>query len=521
MARALDYSRLRAPAKASGALPMRNFLFVEDQTELAAILAATAQELGVAPLVAGCGKDALALAERTALDGALVDLVLPDMKGAELVRQLSARAIPCFAMSGVPEGDAAALEALEAGAVEFIQKPFAPREILQALLARVSEPHGPPEPSDAEALEELLPLEETASGTGALDDALDADDSDFLDTRHLEVDDAALASVEAVAVELESEPPPAQVLAGAGGEPPAPPAPSDARSAGGPAGESASADAPPAAFDAKPAQDVSPTAEVPAPEGARSRQAFSWPLEGLLAERPVAQLLAGFHERRATGELRLRRGDVLKVLGLCEGRVHFAASNLKGERLVSFAVKSGRLSREAGAQVQAEVARAKGRSADAMVALGLATREDVVALVAQQVREVAWSLLDWADGSYQVALSARLRPAPLDLGLEPIGPLLVEGYRRALSLVRLRELVPEEARFEPAPDPPLHPADLGLGPEEAQVLAHADGTKDVEDLMLLSGLDERATLAVLRALWQAGVVRPRACADSRRRVVLV
>lgn len=463
---------------------MRTLLIAEDHAELAASLAAAAKELGLSPLVARRGMDALALADRSAPLAALVGLSLPDMRGPELVRRLSARAIPCAAMGAVPRDSPAAKEALDAGAIAFVQEPFAPREVLEGVLARL--PQSPPRSMVAQEAAGLLPLEEPVEGEDALEilsttkageAESDLDDSDLLDTRHLEGPESA---------------PAAAALSPGGSQP----AEGSERSA----------------LEGEPIQSAAP----PAP----AKRAPPWPPEGSLAERSLARLLAGFHERRWSGELRLRRGEILKVVGVLEGRIRFAASNVRSERLGGFASRAGRLTGDALARVQAEVARSSGRTADAMIALGLLSRAELTGLVAQQVREIVWSALEWPDGTYQLALVPRRRPKLLELGLEPLGPLILEGFRRGPSLLRLRELIAPSTRFEPAPDPPFHPADLGLAVEEALVLAHADGTKDVEDLIVLSGLCERAVLATLLALWQVGVLRPHAPPVSRRRVVL-
>ena len=90
--------------------------------------------------------------------------------------------------------------------------------------------------------------------------------------------------------------------------------------------------------------------------------------------------------------------------------------------------------------------------------------------------------------------------------------------RRVSSLERLREDLPGEVALAPAPDPPFPPARLGLRPLEAELLACADGTKAVADLVSLSGLPEREALACLQACRLLGVLREveRALASTRR-----
>ncbi len=253
----------------------------------------------------------------------------------------------------------------------------------------------------------------------------------------------------------------------------------------------------------------------------RRQRELRLPLLGSLSERSFAGLLAELHHSRQTGELRVRRDDVVKVIAVHEGRPVFAASNVLAERLARFVLRSGRLTRDQLARVNEEATRTSRRTGDTMVSLGLLKQAELLALVAQQVREIIWSALDWTEGTYQIVLRRNPRKDLLAIALEPTGTLLLEGFRRSTSLVRLRQVVAPDAHFEPDPSAPFEPHELQLSAEEALVLSHADATKAVEDLILLSGLEERAVLVVVHALVQTGILRRCPMAASRSRVVLV
>ena len=89
------------------------------------------------------GEDALQLAERLRPDVITLDLVMPRMSGVEFLRaQRSRRPIPVVVCSIAHESGAMALDALEAGALEFVQKPTALAsdrifEIADELIAKV------------------------------------------------------------------------------------------------------------------------------------------------------------------------------------------------------------------------------------------------------------------------------------------------------------------------------------------------------------------------------------------------
>lgn len=93
--------------------------------------------------IARDGADALQQVERLQPDVITLDLVMPGMGGVEFLReQMKRRPIPVVVCSITHESGAVALEALEAGAVDFIQKPTALAtdrifEISDELIAKV------------------------------------------------------------------------------------------------------------------------------------------------------------------------------------------------------------------------------------------------------------------------------------------------------------------------------------------------------------------------------------------------
>lgn len=113
---------------------MTTVLLVEDDLVYRNALVGTLADAGFLALPAGGVRDALLLGRAQAPDLALVDLRLPDGSGIDVVRQLAevAPACRCVVLSGhgtIP----AAVEAMRAGAVDFLTKPVEGPEILAAL----------------------------------------------------------------------------------------------------------------------------------------------------------------------------------------------------------------------------------------------------------------------------------------------------------------------------------------------------------------------------------------------------
>src|SRR5688572_9557307 len=72
------------------------------------------------------GREALDLVERLEPDVVTCDLIMPELDGVGFVReQMQRRPVPIIIMSIANETAEAALTALDAGAVDFVQKPTA------------------------------------------------------------------------------------------------------------------------------------------------------------------------------------------------------------------------------------------------------------------------------------------------------------------------------------------------------------------------------------------------------------
>jgi ActR/RegA family two-component response regulator len=264
------------------------------------------------------------------------------------------------------------------------------------------------------------------------------------------------------------------------------------------------ADAPVPILDEPPARDAALASaafdgfstRLPEPPPApRSAPAQAPPRSGELGATTVPRLLVALHVAQASGALTLERGPVRKLLVVERGAPVYAASNVGAERLASLCVRRGVVSAE---ELEALRAASPGRgTAEALLQAGKLTPERRAELVAGQIRAIAWSTFEWREGRYGFQLG---RPpahrVPVAVGM---GDLLLEGLRRASTLPRLREELPAETHLAPAPDPAFELYALRLRAEEARLLAVADGTKSVADLLRLAGLPERDALAFLQA----------------------
>jgi len=125
-------------------------LVVDDEPQIVRALRVVLREAGFQAVPAETAAEALDLAAVRPPEAAIVDLVLPDSDGIEVTRTLRQWSeMPILVLSAVGEEEQK-VRALEAGADDYITKPFGARELvarLQATLRRAG--RGEEEPSVA------------------------------------------------------------------------------------------------------------------------------------------------------------------------------------------------------------------------------------------------------------------------------------------------------------------------------------------------------------------------------------
>jgi two-component system phosphate regulon response regulator OmpR len=110
-------------------------LLIEDDARLAEMVSEYLGEAGFRVSVAALGRSGLELLAREPFDALVLDLMLPDMDGLEVCRQLRAKSdTPVLMLTA--RGDATdRIVGLEIGADDYLPKPFQPRELLARLRA--------------------------------------------------------------------------------------------------------------------------------------------------------------------------------------------------------------------------------------------------------------------------------------------------------------------------------------------------------------------------------------------------
>lgn len=121
----------------------QKILIVEDEENIAEVLIAYAKQQNYETEHFNSGKGVVNFVKQNAVDLILLDLMLPDVDGTELCKQIRAfSSLPIIMLTAKSE-EIDRLQGLEIGADDYICKPFSPKEVIariKAVLRRTSQP---------------------------------------------------------------------------------------------------------------------------------------------------------------------------------------------------------------------------------------------------------------------------------------------------------------------------------------------------------------------------------------------
>jgi two-component system, OmpR family, KDP operon response regulator KdpE len=123
-----------------------NILVVDDEQQITRVLKTTLSSQGYGVRTAGDGEEALLAMQDWPPDLVITDLRMPNLGGIELCRQIRAKSrVPIIVLS-VKGEERTKVDALDAGADDYVTKPFSVNELLarvRAALRRAAEPEEP------------------------------------------------------------------------------------------------------------------------------------------------------------------------------------------------------------------------------------------------------------------------------------------------------------------------------------------------------------------------------------------
>jgi tetratricopeptide (TPR) repeat protein len=227
-----------------------------------------------------------------------------------------------------------------------------------------------------------------------------------------------------------------------------------------------------------------------------------------VAVTPITETIRRISAERRSGDLQVRSGRMAKTLFFDHGRLVFAASNLKKDRLGEALIELGRISEEDFRRVSALMrGETRRRFGEALVQAGVMDRYEVGNAVARQVRRVALSMFELADGA--AIFEERPCTIPLDFMVSlSVHRLFYDGIRlmKDRDLV-LRGLGNLDRRVVLAEVPPVPFEPKGRSSEELDILDLAGRRVTIRRLAWAEGGLAFPRLRTAYALLAAGILR--------------
>lgn len=450
------------------ALATPRVLVVDDNREAAEAVGYHLAAQGLDVRVAHAADEAEAEFLRSPPDALVTDLLLPDRTGQKLVAQLARKATlpPVFVMTGVFRGAAGRAQlGPQVPVAGWFEKPFDHRALAAAVCRAVGHPY--------RRISRGIQAEPRTGDTGPI--LTDRTATIVGGEAHTHVLRSTVSAVRS------------QVRSVFGGDP--------FRDAQTGFGRSTT----PSATDMS--------------EGLRRELRM-----GDLRSVSVPRLLGAFHLAGETAEVAFEAEDRRQIVYFERGRPVFAVSDRPGDRLSAFITERLALS-PAGVQQAVREAKACGRPVTTlMVDRGWLDEAQLVSLTRAHTRKLVLDLFRWTDGQYVIRFGRRsdLPGVTLD---GSVGSLVIEGVRDGIPLSRLKELLPEDIRPMPSPNPPFAWFSLPIRDPEAALLLRVTGARTVRALIdeWVPMLAEQQVRAVLYGLLSLGVLvsgRPGASAGA-------
>jgi tetratricopeptide (TPR) repeat protein len=229
-----------------------------------------------------------------------------------------------------------------------------------------------------------------------------------------------------------------------------------------------------------------------------------------LSVAPISETLRRLSEDHRSGDLQVRSGKTVKTVFFDHGRIVFAASNLKKDRLGEALIGLGRITDEEFTRASAlmDDGKHRRRFGEALVRAGVMDKNELGHSVARQVKVIVHSLFSLAEGA--AFFDERRCTIPLDYMVSLSVPrLLYDGIRTMKS----QELVEaglgdmdRKAALVAVPPFEFHVKECPK--EEVEILEMAQRRVTLRRLAWVTGGVDFERLRAVYALLASGVLTP-------------
>lgn len=228
-------------------------------------------------------------------------------------------------------------------------------------------------------------------------------------------------------------------------------------------------------------------------------------VRGEIETTSVPDLLKSLVSSGETGILNCRHGDEAKSIYIARGKVVYAASNNKDERLGEMLLMQGKITARQFLEAS-KLIRPGIRLGAILIELNALDPEELIPAVEAHVREILLDLFTWTRGDYELVIKDLDPDSVVTLHIATES-LILEGIRRTRSWSQVIKAIGDIGTvFAPTGSTDVL-YKLDLAPEEQEVLAHVTGRSTVEQICDVSYLSNFETCRILWALLVLGVIR--------------
>ena len=241
-----------------------------------------------------------------------------------------------------------------------------------------------------------------------------------------------------------------------------------------------------------------------------------------LGTTPIAETLRALAGSRSSGDLQVQSGKTVKTLFFDHGRIVFAASNLKKDRLGEALVALGRITDEQFSQASKLLGgERKRRFGEALIHSGIMDKTELGRSVARQVNRIVLSVFPFSEGV--ATFDERTSAIPLEYMVSlSMHRILYDGIKTMTSEVLVQTgLGHLDRKVQLAPVAPFAFQPGDASPDELEILEHAQRKVSLRRLAWVPGASPSSACAPptpcsLPACSWTPSTRRRACSPASR-----
>jgi len=206
-------------------------------------------------------------------------------------------------------------------------------------------------------------------------------------------------------------------------------------------------------------------------------------LEGTIHPTSLPSLLFSVCDTRETGQLLLRQERREKNIYLKEGRIIFATSSNRDDRLGQMLLRHGIIGVERLYRAADESVRTRKRLGAVLVEYGWLEPENLVQGVMRQVQEILFEAFEWDGGDYQLSLGDLPTKEVITLNMNA-PELMLTGIRRIRSWYRIAEAVGElDAEYRKREGMEETIAAMPLGEDGTKLLLALETPRSLKEIL--------------------------------------